>query len=689
VVFDGRMWNPAAADEVVVTKQFAAQSGKGVGDRLVLRLPTPRELAEGGGSGPGGTYTGPRPTMHIVGVVTSAFFGDEPGLPGYVQMSPGVVHRYAANIVGPADSRNLFNFVSALVRLRGGEAAIPAFRDRLAAAFPGASLEVNDNVAEWRTAQRDARFEARCLLAFGGAALIAALFLLGQAAARTAAASTDELRNLRGAGLVPRQAAAAVAGVMGVAGVVGAIGAVALAYAVSPIFPIGAADLIEPSPGLSADWVVFPIGFAVVAALIVTAGFVASLLASAAAGRSAGRRPSGVATAAARAGLPVPALMGVRFALEPGRGRSAAPVRPALLGAVIGVLGVLAAFTFAAGVNDSIDHPARFGQTVQLQSYLGAEGQDYVPARQIAAAVRTVPSVTGVNDTRQGIASAPGTTSTIVLYTHEEGASSTPVALLAGRLPMRVDEVALAPSTLATLHAAVGDRVRLTGDRGTREFLVTGECLMPQGPRNGYADGGFVLPGGYDGLFASWKFHMLQASLAPGVGIDRAAADVARAIATAVPESGGYRMRPPDTPTEIYTVSEVRRLPLVLGGFLGLLAIAAVGHGLATAVRRRRHDVAVLRAVGMSQRQSRVVLVTQASVLAVVGLAFGIPLGIALGRTVWRAVAESTPIVYSPPLALTTLLLLAPCALVVANLLAAWPARRAARLRVAEVLRAE
>jgi len=164
---------------------------------------------------------------------------------------------------------------------------------------------------------------------------------------------------------------------------------------------------------------------------------------------------------------------------------------------------------------------------------------------------------------------------------------------------------------------------------------------------------------------------------------------VARAIASAVPEAGGYRMRPPDTPIEIYTVAEVRRLPLVLGGFLGLLAIAAVGHGLATAVRRRRHDVAVLRAVGMSQRQSRIVVVTQASVLAVVGLAFGIPLGVALGRTVWRAVAESTPIVYVPPLAFTTLLLLTPCALVVANLLAAWPARRAAQLRVADVLRAE
>jgi hypothetical protein len=62
-------------------------------------------------------------------------------------------------------------------------------------------------------------------------------------------------------------------------------------------------------------------------------------------------------------------------------------------------------------------------------------------------------------------------------------------------------------------------------------------------------------------------------------------------------------------------------LPLALGLFLMLLAVGAVGavgaagHALATAVRRRRHDLAVLRVLGTC-RQSRGVVVTQASVLA-------------------------------------------------------------------------
>ena len=126
-----------------------------------------------------------------------------------------------------------------------------------------------------------------------------------------------------------------------------------------------------------------------------------------------------------------------------------------------------------------------------------------------------------------------------------------------------------------------------------------------------------------------------------------------------------------------------------LAGFLVLLAVGAVGHALATAVRRRRHELAVLRALGMTRMQSRLVVFTQASVLAAIGLALGIPLGVAFGRIIWRLVAQSTPLAYHPPLAVWALALIGPLALLAANLLAAWPGQRAARLRSAQVLRAE
>ena len=176
-------------------------------------------------------------------------------------------------------------------------------------------------------------------------------------------------------------------------------------------------------------------------------------------------------------------------------------------------------------------------------------------------------------------------------------------------------------------------------------------------------------------------------ALRPGARIDDVATRLQRA---AGPLGGaGASFAPPYPPFAAAELRQVRALPMALGAFLVLLAAGAVGHALATVVRRRRHDLAVLRALGMTRRQSRDVVVTQASVLALAGLVFGVPLGVALGRTLWRVVADYTPLYYVPPLAVWALLLVAPLALLMANLLAAWPAELAARLRIGHVLRAE
>jgi len=160
-------------------------------------------------------------------------------------------------------------------------------------------------------------------------------------------------------------------------------------------------------------------------------------------------------------------------------------------------------------------------------------------------------------------------------------------------------------------------------------------------------------------------------------------------VTAAVPEAKELEFTAAAPPEQLALLRQVRVLPLALGGFLMLLAVGAVGHALATAVRRRRYDVAVLRALGMTRWQSRGLVVTQATVLAVVGLIFGVPLGLAVGRTLWQVVADYTPLQYAPPLALWRCLLVGPLALVLANLLAAWPGQQAARLRIGHVLRAE
>ena len=82
-----------------------------------------------------------------------------------------------------------------------------------------------------------------------------------------------------------------------------------------------------------------------------------------------------------------------------------------------------------------------------------------------------------------------------------------------------------------------------------------------------------------------------------------------------------------------------------------LLGLIAIAHAIVVSVRRGRHDLGVLRALGFRGRDVGATVAWQAVALAVVGGAIGIPLGVLVGRFVWRAVAEGTGVrtVYELP----------------------------------------
>jgi len=142
-------------------------------------------------------------------------------------------------------------------------------------------------------------------------------------------------------------------------------------------------------------------------------------------------------------------------------------------------------------------------------------------------------------------------------------------------------------------------------------------------------------------------------------------------------------------PTAVVDLGHLATMPLVLAVFFGLLACATVAHALVTTVRRRRYDLAVLRSVGFTRRQSRIAIAWQATLLAVAGIVVGVPLGLITGRVIWRLVAEDFPVAYVPPVEAIAVLVVVPVALVVAQALAAGPAHAATRIRPAETLRAE
>lgn len=567
-------------------------------------------------------------------------------------------------------------FVNARVRLHGGRAAIPQFRKELAAATHNPNIDVVDEAEDTATEQRSASVVGTGWTLFSVFALLASLVLVGQALARYCNAAGDELRTMGALGMDRRQCRLAAAAGPAIAGLLGAAGGGVIAAVGSPFFPTGVARKLEPTPGVLLDPLVMVGGAALLGAVVVLGTWWATRRLGEREGATATDRPSAVAAAAARAGLGLVAVLGTRFALEPGRGRTRVPVRQALLGAVVGVLGVVAALTFRVGLDGTVSDPARFGQTLPnlVDVAMGAPSPDDLAIVRKAAAS---PDIAVMNDQRVGVLAVNGRQVSTFSLSPLKG--EVKVVALSGRPPARDDEISLGPQTAAGLHVTTGDMVRV----GQRTLRVSGITFVPEDSHNPYSDGAWLTGAGFavqQPDQSKDKFREVRFAWAPGV--DPAAATKRLGFF-------GENIQPAFVPQQLTDLRSVRLQPLLLGAFLLLLALGAVGHTLSTAVRRRRHDVAVLRSLGMTRRQSRLTVATQASVLACVGLLFGLPLGLAAGRTGWRLVAHSTPALYVAPLAVLVLVVAVPVTLALANLLAALPARRAALLDVGQILRAE
>ncbi|MGI8446399.1 MAG: hypothetical protein ACR2MP_04260 [Streptosporangiaceae bacterium] len=107
-----------------------------------------------------------------------------------------------------------------------------------------------------------------------------------------------------------------------------------------------------------------------------------------------------------------------------------------------------------------------------------------------------------------------------------------------------------------------------------------------------------------------FKFHAATVSLRPDADVQAVERRI-DAAAAAIPGGRAFTFTPPAPMPEVQEIEDLELLPVVLSAFLALLTVSAVGHALSIAVRRRRHDLAVLRALGITRAQSRLVVTTR------------------------------------------------------------------------------
>jgi hypothetical protein len=268
-----------------------------------------------------------------------------------------------------------------------------------------------------------------------------------------------------------------------------------------------------------------------------------------------------------------------------------------------------------------------------------------------------------------------------------------------GHLPNGDDQIGLGVTTMRQVGARVGSLVRITvaqrsGGKRTEPFLVVSQDSFPLiGGFVSLGTGAILTTAGLERAFCAPGPHLAACRQAMGNtskgGVRVSFVPGPRGQAAIKHYLNRYSSitSVPFTPTSIVNFGEAVNFPLIFGAMLALFGAATLVHLLVVSVSRRRREIGLLKAVGFVNSQIASVVAWQATTLALVGIAIGVPLGIVVGRGVWMAFANNLGVVPVSVVPAWLIVGLAAGVLVVANLLAATPALAAARTKPGLLLR--
>jgi putative ABC transport system permease protein len=721
-VTQGRPASPGRPDEIVMAPQVAKQFGFHLGQVIPYGF---YSNAQQGLPGFGTKAVAPalRANLKLVGLASlnSEIVQDDVDiLPTFIPLTPA----FARELLAQKGEQ----FAGALVfgiQTKGGAATVPAVEREVAALIP-TSLIATDHALVPVVAKADRSLKpiSIALGVFGGIALLAALLIAAQLMARRGRVDRGELGVLRALGASPSETVLDSLIGFEVSILIGSLLAAVVAVALSPLAPLGPVRPVDPSRGISFDWTV--LGFGVVV-LVVLLSAVAALLAFTTAPHRSALRPLVRSTAgarvvafSARAGLSAPGVVGVRMALEPGEGRSAVPVRSALLGSVLAVALIVTTLTFGNSLQTLVSRPSLYGWNWTYILQPTGAGSGNVPKVTFALLKkdRYVAAYSGVsfNDMEVDGQNVP--------FLSENAAAPVAPPILSGHGVDAPRQVVLGAATMAALHKHLGQYVTLTyGSPADAPIWLPPTRLQIVGtatfPAIGFAStvsdhtsmgtgvlfAFQMLPKAFAAAISSgpvpaldgWNLALVR--IRPGAPPAAVTADLQRIVAAsdkvfAAATAGGGQgnqlvVQGVQRPAEIVNYKTIGLTPTYLVSGLALGAIVALALTLLASVRQRRRDLALLKTVGFVRWQLAATVAWQATVAALVGIVVGIPLGIVTGRWLWDLFARQIYAVPYPTVSVPSIALVALGSLLLANIVAAVPARNAARTPTALMLRAE
>jgi hypothetical protein len=687
----GRMPSQSAPDEALAS--FTLEQDNGVHVGTVIHIPFYQPSQAPAVFNPTGTPvvpTGPTLALRVVGVEAAEGEFPSGGTQTYDLWTTQAFAR-------TTDPRTLV-FQSYFVRLRHGAADLPRFESDATALGvlntfnqdgPAASVSgsIHPQAVGW--------WVLAVLAALAGLAVIA------QALSRQSVVESDEFPTMTALGVAPGQLTALGMARTMVVALAGAVGAVGLAFVLSPLTPVGEARLAEPNTGFAFDPFVLLLGALAIVAVVVLLGVWPAIRAARVRrvdDRAPEARPSVLVARLAAAGAPPSAVVGVRHALERGRGRATVPVGTALLGTIVAVMALVGTAVFGASLSHLTATPALYGDDYQIffSGFGPSAQQENTTFLDSLKHDRAIDRIMIGFPTEVSI-------KRISVLTLAVSAVQGPilVSTIDGRFPSSDDQIALGATTMRQLGTRIGSLVPVTvplpgGGRRTVGFRVVARVSFPGDVGSGGLGTGAAL------TIAGYEHAVCPASPAQSACQSALNHNLSYAIlASAVPGGKGhaaithyldvyqFSARGPVTPTSLVNFGESVNFPLILGVMLGLFGAATLVHLLVVSVARRRREVGLLKALGFVSSQVGAAVCWQATAVVATGIVIGVPLGIFVGGAVWKAFASNLGVVPVTVVQVWLLAALVVGVLVVANLLAVAPALAAIRSKPSQLLRTQ
>ena len=600
-----------------------------------------------------------------------------------------------------------------------------------------AQFEIVIDLNERATALDEAlATDARLLWLLAAVGVVGGLLVLAPAVGRNIRETGSEPVTLSAFGATRRQIALEASAHGGTLGLLGALSAAGLAVVFSAIMPRGLAAAIVPDRQLSIDWLVTVIGVTSISLVMFVIGCIPAWRISAVSYASRARTSQRFDGSLRWPRLTPAAQTGVQAAVGTPAGPRRASPWTSILPMMLVATGGVASLTYLAGLRHLEQTPSLLGWN--WNAHLGFDETN--PA-QVQLRMEQIREIDGVEQVTATLAFPPffpaapdAGVSFIWPWVFAAGPDSITPTMLTGRAPDGADEVAIDPVLAEQANLRVGDSVSIVrqtlasqfredllfaaqklglesptfaaieDEPTTLSFEVTGVAVFALPRSERFAQAAFTLDGfaGFapDADEVAAVRAWLPTDLAPefqqrveeilsninavtsGAFVRYSGDESSTLSAMARVEGVGELTAP--TPEEIWqsvglNLDRTDRIPVSLAITVAGLFVALVGFLLFAAVRARRFEFAVMRALGMLTGGIRRSVVAQATTTAVVSLIVAIPCGVLVGRWAWLAYARGLDVlpVQVTPWAVIAIVGVATIAVAnIAGLLLGWSATR-------------